>query len=108
MPAFTCVVVVSLLLIIILYFSRPYLEQCPPAQEVREIVNKHMAEKELLDNSLPGSMVIGPFHLSVEGVRQNLSKKCKALATTMLDILAKNLHEQVEDVSFILGSHPEE
>ncbi|XP_034961986.1 dynein axonemal heavy chain 1 isoform X2 [Zootoca vivipara] len=77
---------------------KPYLVQCPPAQEVREIVNKHMAEKELLDNSLPGSMVIGPFHLSVEGVRQNLSKKCKALATTMLDILAKNLHEQVEDI----------
>ncbi|KAH0630033.1 hypothetical protein JD844_012597 [Phrynosoma platyrhinos] len=43
-------------------------------------------------------MVIGPFHLSIEGVRQSLSKKCKALATSMLDILAKNLHNQVEDI----------
>ncbi|XP_072845880.2 dynein axonemal heavy chain 1 isoform X2 [Pogona vitticeps] len=77
---------------------KQYEIQCPPAQEVREIVNMHLAEKEVLDNSLPGSIVIGPFHLSVEGVRQNLSKKCKALATSMLDILAKNLHQQVEDI----------
>uniref|UniRef100_A0ABM5FKE2 Dynein axonemal heavy chain 1 isoform X3 n=1 Tax=Pogona vitticeps TaxID=103695 RepID=A0ABM5FKE2_9SAUR len=77
---------------------KQYEVQCPPAQEVREIVNMHLAEKEVLDNSLPGSIVIGPFHLSVEGVRQNLSKKCKALATSMLDILAKNLHQQVEDI----------
>lgn len=76
---------------------------------MREIVNKHLAEKELLDNSLPSFMVIGPFHLSVEGVKQSLSKKCKALATSMLDILARNLHRQVEDVSFIVGTlHLEE
>ncbi|XP_042305771.1 dynein axonemal heavy chain 1 isoform X2 [Sceloporus undulatus] len=77
---------------------KQYEDQCPPAQEVREIVNMHLTEKDLLDNSLPSNMVIGPFHLSVEGVRQNLSKKCKALATSMLDILAKNLHNQVEDI----------
>lgn len=72
---------------------------------MREIVNEHMTQKEILDNSLPGSIVVGPFHLSVEGVRQNLSKKCKALATSMLDLLAQNLHNQVEDVSFIIGPH---
>ncbi|XP_026529026.1 dynein heavy chain 1, axonemal [Notechis scutatus] len=77
---------------------KEYEISCPSAPEVREIVNKHLAEKELLDNSLPSFMVIGPFHLSVEGVRQSLSKKCKALATSMLDILAKNLHRQVEDI----------
>lgn len=93
------IVVPNHLLLLLLSISRQYEVQCPPAQEVREIVNMHLAEKEVLDNSLPGCIVIGPFHLSVEGVRQNLSKKCKALATSMLDILAKNLHNQVEDVS---------
>ncbi|KAJ6667676.1 hypothetical protein lerEdw1_015997 [Lerista edwardsae] len=77
---------------------KEYEVQCPPAQEVREIVNEHLTQKEILDNSLPGSIVVGPFHLSVEGVRQNLSKKCKALATSMLDLLAQNLHTQVEDI----------
>lgn len=94
---------------VFLLISRDYEVNCPSAPEVREIVNKHLAEKELLDNSLPSVMVIGPFHVSVEGVRQSLSKKCKALATSMLDILAKNLHRQVEDVSFIVGTlHQEE
>ncbi|XP_048343305.1 LOW QUALITY PROTEIN: dynein axonemal heavy chain 1 [Sphaerodactylus townsendi] len=77
---------------------KPYEAQCPSAQEVREIVNTHLEEKEMLDNSLPGSIIIGPFYLGVEGVRQTLSKKCKALATSMLDILAKNLNRQVEDI----------
>ncbi|XP_060621830.2 dynein axonemal heavy chain 1 [Anolis sagrei] len=75
-----------------------YEVQCPPAQEVREIVHTYLTEKELLDNSLPSNMVIGPFHLNVEVVKQNLSKKYKALATSMLDILARNLHNQVEDI----------
>lgn len=79
---------------------REYHSQCPTAQDVRNIVNLHLSEKEKLDNTLPSSIVIGPFHVSVEGVKQNLSKKRKALATSMLDLLAKNLHLQVENVSF--------
>uniref|UniRef100_A0A8C3K8B9 Dynein axonemal heavy chain 1 n=1 Tax=Calidris pygmaea TaxID=425635 RepID=A0A8C3K8B9_9CHAR len=79
------------------FFLREYKEQCPPAQEVMDIVNMHLAEKENLDNTVPSSIVIGPFHVSIEGVKQNLSEKYKALATSMLDILAENLHLQVED-----------
>lgn len=63
------------------------------------IVNMHLSEKENLDNTLPSSIVIGPFHVSIEDVKQYLSKKYKELATSMLDILAKNLHLQVQDVS---------
>ncbi|XP_050760847.1 dynein axonemal heavy chain 1 [Gymnogyps californianus] len=80
------------------YFLRDYEEQCPSAQEVMSIVNMHLSEKENLDNTLPSCIVIGPFHVSVEGVKQNLSEKYKALATSMLDILAKNLHLQVENI----------
>lgn len=81
---------------------RDYQEQCPSAQDVMTIVNTHLSEMENLDNSLPTSIVIGPFHVSVEGVKQNLSKKYKALATSMLDLLAKNLHLQVENVSYLV------
>lgn len=66
------------------------------------IVNTYLSEMENLDNSLPSSVVIGPFHVNVEGVKQNLSKKYKALATSMLDLLAKNLHSQVENVSYLV------
>ncbi|CAM4600221.1 unnamed protein product [Caretta caretta] len=79
-------------------FLKEYQAQCPSAQDVRKIVNLHLSEKEMLDNTLPSSIIIGPFYISIEGVKQNLSKKRKALATSMLDLLAKNLHIQVENI----------
>ncbi|CAM4703272.1 unnamed protein product [Lepidochelys kempii] len=79
-------------------FLKEYQAQCPSAQDVRKIVNLHLSEKEMLDNTLPSSIIIGPFYISIEGVKQNLSKKRKALATSMLDLLAKNLHLQVENI----------
>lgn len=78
---------------------RTYQIQCPSAEEVREVVITHLKEKEILDNSLPSSIIIGPFYINVDNVKQSLSKKRKALATSMLDILAKNLHKEVDSVS---------
>nr|XP_009665828.1 PREDICTED: dynein heavy chain 1, axonemal [Struthio camelus australis] len=80
------------------FFVKDYQEQCPSAQEVRRIVIMHLSEKENVDNTLPSSIVIGPFHIITEGVKQKLSEKYKALATSILDILAKNLHLQVENI----------
>ncbi|KAL1763660.1 dynein heavy chain 1, axonemal [Sigmodon hispidus] len=77
-------------------FLKTYQIQCPLAEEVREVVITHLKEKEILDNSLPSSIIIGPFYINVDNVKQSLSKKRKALATSMLDILAKNLHKEVE------------
>lgn len=72
------------------------------------MVLTHLREKEIMDSSLPSSIVIGPFYINVDNVKQSLSKKRKALATSMLDILAKYLHKEVEDVSshFPPGSSP--
>lgn len=78
---------------------RAYQTHCPSAEEVREVVLTHLQEKEILDNSLPSSIIIGPFYINVDNVKQSLSKKRKALATSMLDILGKNLHKEVDDVS---------
>uniref|UniRef100_A0A8B9M6P2 Dynein axonemal heavy chain 1 n=1 Tax=Accipiter nisus TaxID=211598 RepID=A0A8B9M6P2_9AVES len=79
-------------------YEKDYKEQCPSAQEVMSIVNMHLSEKENLDNTLPSSIVIGPFHVRIDNVKQNLSKKYNRLATSTLDILAKNLHLQVENI----------
>lgn len=79
-------------------FLKTYQIQCPSAEEVREVVITHLQEKEILDNSLPSSIVIGPFYINVDNVKQSLSKKRKALATSMLDILAKNLHKEVDSI----------
>ncbi|XP_054992649.1 dynein axonemal heavy chain 1 [Sorex araneus] len=79
-------------------FLKAFQSQPLSAEVVREVVVTHLREKEILDNSLPSSLVIGPFYINVDNVKQSLSKKRKALATSMLDILAKNLHTEVESI----------
>ncbi|XP_062056155.1 dynein axonemal heavy chain 1 [Lepus europaeus] len=79
-------------------FLKAYQTRMPSAQEVREVVLNHLKEKDILDNCLPSSIVIGPFYINVNNVKKSLSKKLKALATSMLDILAKNLHKEVDSI----------
>lgn len=69
------------------------------SQEVKKAVEQHLKEKEKLEQSLPCSIVIGPFFVHVEAVRQALSKKSKALANALLDHLVLKLRQQVDDVS---------
>lgn len=71
-------------------------------QEVKKEVEQHLKEKEILENSLPPSIVIGPFFVRVEAVRQALSKKRKSLANAMVDLLASKLRKQVDEVSHLL------
>ncbi|KAF3689531.1 Dynein heavy chain 1 [Channa argus] len=67
------------------------------SQEVKAQVEHQLQEKERIQHSLPTSIVIGPFIVRVEAVRLALSNKRKALATSILDRLARKLRKQVED-----------
>lgn len=68
-------------------------------QEVKQEVLEHLREMELLNKSIPSAIIIGPFEISVEAVRQNLVKKRRALASAVLDRLALRLRQQIQDVS---------
>ncbi|MEE6527642.1 hypothetical protein FKM82_029170, partial [Ascaphus truei] len=78
---------------------RGFRAQNPSAVEVKFAVEQHLLEKERLDNSLPNSIIIGPFHISIEVVKQNLSRKCKALSIALLELLAKNSRKEMENIS---------
>lgn len=67
--------------------------------EVKKEVQQHLQEKERIEHSLPSSIVIGPFVVRVEAVRQALSNKRKALANSILNHFAQKLRKQVDDVS---------
>lgn len=67
--------------------------------EVKKEVQQQLQEKERIEQSLPSSIVIGPFVVRVEAVRQALSNKKKTLANSMLGCLAQKLRKQVDDVS---------
>lgn len=70
--------------------------------EVKIEVQQQLQEKERIEQSLPSSIVIGPFIVRVEAVRQALSNKRKTLANSMLGRLAQKLRKQVDDVSNFL------
>ncbi|KAJ8395762.1 hypothetical protein AAFF_G00029990 [Aldrovandia affinis] len=65
--------------------------------EIKKQVDYHLQEKYHLDHSLPGSIVIGPFSISVEAVRHSLSNKHRNLAYAVLDQFAEKLRQQVDD-----------
>ena len=69
------------------------------AAEVKKEIETHLEQKEVLENIIPSSIMIGPFYISTENVRQALSKKRKALANALLELLAQKLRTQAEDVS---------
>ncbi|KAM7402690.1 hypothetical protein PAMP_017906 [Pampus punctatissimus] len=69
------------------------------SQEVKKEVEQHLKEKECLEHSLPSSIVIGPFIVRVEAVRQALSNKRRALANALLSHFALKLRKQLDDAS---------
>jgi len=72
------------------------------ALEMKDVIDMHLAEKETIEDLLPANIVIGPFHVQTEAVRQNLSKKRKALSIAVLDLLVRKLRTQSDEVLFTL------
>lgn len=80
-----------------LYFSAYGNEEHTPAQ-VKQEIEMHLSEKEKIENSIPSYVIIGPFWVACEQVRQTLSKKRKTLANSVLELLAKKLRSQADQV----------
>ncbi|KAM4722817.1 dynein axonemal heavy chain 1 [Rhinophrynus dorsalis] len=80
-------------------FLKDFQSKNSSASDVKSAVEEHLMEKERLDHSLPNSAIIGPFQISIEGLKQNLSRKRKALSMALLEILARGVHKEVNDLS---------
>jgi len=65
-------------------------------------VEMYLKKKVALESVLPTSIMIGPFYVSTDGVRQGISKKHRNLATAVLELLAKKLRMQAEEVSLVV------
>lgn len=78
---------------------REYDAQEHTAQEVKDEVELHLKEREILENALPTNVVIGPFWVNTDQVKQKLCKKRKELSLAVLELLAKKLRKQADDVS---------
>jgi len=69
------------------------------AAEMKSEVEVHLKKKVAIESVLPPNIVIGPFYVSTDGVRQGIIKKHRTLATAVLELLAKKLRMQAEEVS---------
>ena len=77
---------------------RDYESENHSAAEVKAEVEMHLEKKEVLEGLLPNSIVIGPFFINTDNVRQALSKKRKKLSNAVLELLAKKLRQQADEV----------
>ncbi|CAJ1051390.1 LOW QUALITY PROTEIN: dynein heavy chain 1%2C axonemal [Xyrichtys novacula] len=67
------------------------------SQMVKKEVEQHLKDREIILHSLPSSIVIGPFIVRVEAVRQALSNKKEALANAALAQLVQKLGRRIDD-----------
>ena len=85
----------------LLIYYRDYEAQNHSAAEVKQEVEFHLKEKEIIEAVLPSNIVIGPFWVNTENVRQALAKKRKALSNAVLELLAQKLREQADEVQML-------
>ena len=71
--------------------------------EVRAEILKNLEEMDAIHSVLPSSILIGPFHVQVDGMRQDLCKKCKSMCTALLDMWTRAIRKDSENVSFIIS-----
>ncbi|XP_048578532.1 dynein axonemal heavy chain 1-like isoform X2 [Nematostella vectensis] len=79
-------------------YLEEYDSQEHTAAEVKQEIERHLKDKEVLENTLPSSIVIGPYWVLTESIRKNLAKKRKALADAVIALLAKKLRKQADEV----------
>lgn len=95
-----CICMCVCLLAPVCLYSRLYSQEKSTPLEVKEEVVRHLKEKEILEQSLPSAIVIGPFMVNVEAVRTSLSMKRRAVANAVIERLALKLRKQMEEASF--------
>ena len=68
---------------------------------MKQLIENHLKEKEIIESSMPANIVIGPFWITCDGIRQTLAKKKKTLANSVLEFLAKKLRKQADEVCYV-------
>lgn len=68
------------------------------AYDLKNEASHQFEEAKILESTLPSSIIIGPFFVNVEPLRNRLAKKRVDIANAMLDLLARQLRKQSNEV----------
>lgn len=72
-------------------FCRQYKDENHSAPEVKEEVNYHVRMKENLEATIPASIIIGPFFVNTDNVKQLLIAKRLDVIKKLLDQFAERM-----------------
>ena len=73
--------------------------------QIRAEIDMQLKEKENIEKTLPQNIVIGPFYVNCDTIRQALSRKRKELANALLEYVVSRLKKKSEKVSAPLFVH---
>ena len=73
--------------------------------QIRTEIDMQLKEKENIEKTLPQNIVIGPFYVNCDTIRQALSRKRKELANALLEYVVSRLKKKSEEVSTQLFVH---
>ena len=79
-------------------FLRVYESQNQSAHDVKNEATRQFEEAKKLDVDLPHNIIIGPFLVNVNPLRNRLIKKRIDMAKAILDLLARQLRKQSDTV----------
>ncbi|XP_067907506.1 dynein axonemal heavy chain 1 [Heterodontus francisci] len=80
-------------------YVNAFSNQDSTVHEVKLEVERHLKKKKYIEKTIPSTIIIGPFVISVELLRTTLAKKCNNLAQAVLKMFAKKLQAQVEEIN---------
>ncbi|XP_056631499.1 dynein axonemal heavy chain 1-like [Diorhabda sublineata] len=81
-------------------FIEQYKQEQHSAYEVKEEVSNQYRLKSSLESSIPIIIFIGPFHISVDYLRNHLINKRQDIINKMLDAFAERMKQLVEEVLY--------
>ena len=67
--------------------------------QIRAEIDVQLKEKENIEKTLPQNIVIGPFYVNCDTIRQALSKKRKELANALLEYVVSRLKRKADEVN---------
>ena len=91
-------VMIKYIYFLICFFRRDFEKTEKSIEEYRNEILMHMKEKNKLEKNIPASIVVGPYYVLAQKLRETLSNKRKQLVEALLLSQTRKARTKTEDV----------
>ena len=89
--------------VLLMYFFRDFEKTEKSIEDYRNEILVHIHEKDKLEKSIPTSIIIGPYFISAQKLREALSNKRKALVEALLASQTRKARTKTEEVWIVFS-----